>query len=506
MKRQANSGRAICLIKKAAVLLVLVCSIPDPISGQKAMTLDDAMNLALANSPEIIKSELNMTISRENLNAREAATKSLIKFQLTPFYYEQTRSFNSMFSTWSTNETKKIYGDFIVSQPITFTDGRITLQNQLQFQDSYSDYNDTRSKGYSNNLFLRYSQPVFTYNKLKMELKQLRLSLENSILSYAIQRLYLERQVTQYFFVVYQRKMSVTVAEEELKNQKTGYEIIKSKVEGGLSAREELLQAELNLATSESNLKNAIVELDNAKDNYRQYIGMSLNEDFDVVTDIEYAEVPIDMGRAIQNGLETRLELKQREISLLNSQDELTVARSTNEFAGSVDLSLGLFGENPALPNVYENPTRSPQVMVTFNIPIWDWGERKSRIKAAEAGIKIQEINLASERTDIEIAIRQTFRSLQNLSMQIAIARQNEKNAQLTYEINLERYKNGDLTSMDLSRYQNQLSEKKMNLANSLINYKLELLNMKIQSLWDFENNCSFVPKEFQENMKELEE
>ncbi len=92
---------------------------------------------------------------------------------------------------------------------------------------------------------------------------------------------------------------------------------------------------------------------------------------------------------------------------------------------------------------------------------------------------------------------------MQNLVTQIKIAEKNETNAQLTYEINLERYRNGDLTSMDLDRFQNQLSEKKANFSNALINYKLELLNMKIQSLWDFENNQSFVPKEFQENIIE---
>lgn len=87
------------------------------------------------------------------------------------------------------------------------------------------------------------------------------------------------------------------------------------------------------------------------------------------------------------------------------------------------------------------------------------------------------------------------------MNQQIEIAKQNQKNAELTYQINLERYRNGDLTSIDLERFQNQLSEKKMNLANSLINYKLELLNLKIQSLWDFENNRSFVPVELQENL-----
>lgn len=469
--------------------------------GQKVLKLEDAMNIAIKNSPEIIKSELSMTISKENLKAREAATKSLFKFQLTPLSYDQNRSFNSLFSTWNTNETKKIYGDFIVSQPLLPTDGRITLQNHFEYQDAFSDYSNVRSKGYNNNLFLSFSQPIFTYNKLKMEINELKLALENATLSYSIQRLYLEKQVTQFFYTVYQRQLSLSIAQDELKNRQVSYDIIKSKVEGGLSAREELFQAELNLATSESTAQNAQVELENAKDQFRQYIGIPLNNEFDILTDIGFSKVTVDLTKAIQNGLETRMELKQREINIKNSYNDLTVAKATNEFAGSVDLSVGLFGEDPNIPQIYDKPTRSPQVKVSFNIPIYDWGERKSRIKAAEASIKIEEINLENERTNIELNIRQTYRSLQNLNTQIELAKQNEKNAQLTYEINLERYKNGDLTSMDLNLYQNQLSEKKMNLTNSLINYKLELLNMKIQSLWDFENNSSFVPRDMQENI-----
>jgi outer membrane protein len=85
------------------------------------------------------------------------------------------------------------------------------------------------------------------------------------------------------------------------------------------------------------------------------------------------------------------------------------------------------------------------------------------------------------------IGIRKVYRNLQNLENQILIAEQNVKNATLTYDINLERYKNGDLTSIDLNRFQSQLSEKKSTYADALINYKIELLNLKILSLYDFE-------------------
>ena len=66
----------------------------------------------------------------------------------------------------------------------------------------------------------------------------------------------------------------------------------------------------------------------------------------------------------------------------------------------------------------------------------------------------------------------------------------------MTYDINLERYRNGDLTSLDLGLYQNQLSEAKMSLTNAIINYKIELLNLKIQTLYDFEKQIPIIPEE----------
>lgn len=469
--------------------------------GQPVLTLEDALNIALKNSPDVKTAELNMSISREQLNARNAAMKSNFSFQVTPLYYSQRRAFNELVSKWNTNENFYSAGEFVISQPIVFSDGNISLRNRLEYSDGYSEYANLRTTGYNNDLYLVIRQPLFSYNKLKMELERLKLDVQNATLNYAIQRMYLEMEATEYFYSVYQRQMALQIAEDEYENQKASFEIIRTKVLAGLSPSEELYQGELNMETSKSNLQNSRVELENTKDRFKQYIGVSLDEEFSVETNVQPALVNVDLNMAIQHGLEKRLELEQRNISIKNSYNSLVESKSTNSFNGDLSLSMGLFGENEELPHVYDAPVRSPNVMVSFNIPIWDWGERKSRIKIAEANIKLQEIQLENQTTNIEMAIRQSYRSLQNLALQIEIAQQSLKNAELTYEINLERYKNGDLTSMDLGLFQNQLSERKMNLSNSLINYKLELLNMKIQSLWDFQNNTSFVPVHLQNNL-----
>ena len=145
---------------------------------------------------------------------------------------------------------------------------------------------------------------------------------------------------------------------------------------------------------------------------------------------------------------------------------------------------------------MYDEPTQKQSIGILFDIPLWDWGEKKSRIKASEATVKTRKLSLEDERNAIIIGIRQSHRSLNNLVNQIEIARQNVRNAELTYDINLERYKNGDLTSYDLNNFQTQLSQKKTGLIQALINYKLALLDLKILSLWDFELNQPVLSEE----------
>ncbi len=478
-------------------LLILLCLLSgSTLLAQEMLDLKKAMDIAIQNSPDIRRSLLNLERSQESLNAQKAALKSQFTLNLSAIDYERNRTFDDFSSTWYTNESLGTSGTFTVSQPILLTDGTLSLVNRFGWQKSINDFSNKEDRTFTNNLYLSLTQPLFTYNRLKLQLKELELDLENSNLSYAMQRLNLEKQVTQFFYNVYMAQMSLSIAKDEFANTEKSYEITKNKVEAGLAAKEELYQAELNFATARSNVENDQVTLDNYKDQFKQYIGMDIYKEILVMANVDAQPVDVDLQKAIEYGLNSRMEIRQREIDIETSQFDLIRTKALNEFEGDMNLSIGIIGDNEKLNNIYDNPTRNPQVSVSFNIPLWDWGEKKSRIKAQEAVIKTQELNLEEENKQIVIDIRRVYRSLKNQLNQIEIAKQNEKNAQLTYEINLERYANGDLTSMDLNLFQTQLSEKKMAYAQALINYKIELLNLKIQTLYDFETGIGIVPEE----------
>ena len=456
-------------------------------SAQRGITLDDAMMIAESNSPSMKREKLNLLRSQENLNAQNAALKSNFSLTLNPLSYSRNRTFNDLISDWNSTKTTQSYGLFTVSQPILLTDASLTLINRFGYTDSYSEFSNVTTKGFSNNLTLNLNQPLFTYNRTKLILRELELALEDARINYAIRLMSLEKEVTQAFYYVYQQQKSLEIANQAYENMQQGYTVSRKKVEAGLSAHEELFQAELNLATTKSDFKNRQVALENTQDEFKLLIGMSLYDGLIVLPDIEVDSVKIDISFAIDHGLANRMELRQRAIAVENSQFDLIQTKALNEFKGNLGLSIGLFGDNKRVTDVYSNPTDNENVSLSLTIPLWDWGEKKSRIRASQAAIDIEKVGLEEEQNTIILGIRKVYRNILNLQNQIEIARQNERNAKLTYDLNLGKYRNGDLTGMDLNIYQNQLSEKQISYTNSLISYKLELLNLKIQTLYDFE-------------------
>jgi outer membrane protein TolC len=482
------------MLKSKITFLFFVFASFVVIQAQTVLTIDEAINTAFENSPDVRLSILNLERSQEFLNAQNAALKSKFQLDIVPFEYYKNRQFFDFTSEWYTSENKTSGGTFSIIQPIVWTDGTLSLNNSFEYRDSYSENNSERTKTFSNNLYLRFDQPLFTYNRTKMALNELELDLENSKLSYAIQKLNIEKNVSESFYSLYKQRLSLQISNEEYQSQKSNYELTQNKVEAGILSKDELYQAELNMLNSEMSLKNAEVSLQNQYDQFKQLIGIPIEEEIDIIADVSYIQYDVNLNKAIENGVARRMELRQREIDVENSQFDLIKTSATNEFYGNLRLVAGLIGTDASLGDIYNTPTNNQDFSMSFSIPLFDWGERESRIKASQKTIESSQINFDQQRNNILVSIRNVFRNIQNMEAQIRISEISQRNAQLSYDINLERYANGDLTSIDLQLFQSQLSDAKIAKVQSLINYKLELLNMKIQSLYDFEKNIQVVP------------
>ena len=477
-------------------IVSLVCLLSVDAGAQISMTLDDALNYSIEHSPDLQRALMNLRRYEFSLNAQRASLKSKFSLTLNPVNYSRNRYFENRLSEWYTNESFSSSGTFSISQPIIWTGATVSLNNRFGWQNNRSSLagGDNDNSAYSNDLYLSVSQPLFRVNKIKLDLKNIELDYENALINYALQRLNLENSITNQFYNVYTAQNSLEISRAELKDAEANYTVIKNKVDADLSTKDELYQAELNLATAKSTVDNRIVSLENAKDDFKKVLGIDLETGIEIIAQVSAQPVTVDLGKAIANALGSRLELKQREISRTELDLQMKQIKETNSFNGELSLSIGIIGDNEKLGDIYKTPTNNPRVALSFNVPIFDWGERKARIKAQEIAIEMHNLETDEEKKAIEIAIRKSYRNLNNLLTQISIAEKSVKNAQLTYDLNAERYRNGEITGMEMNQFQTQLSNRKMSYVSTIIEYKKELLNMKILTLYDFENDKAIIP------------
>lgn len=490
-------------MRKIAQIFALLLTLSLNGFGQEILTLEKALSIAYENSPSLIQSKLSLQQNQLNLQAQNASLKSQFSLDVNPFSYSRSNVYDSYNSEWYSSETMSSSASFGIRQPIKWTDGVVSLFNDFSWQDASNQTSGKKRISYNHNIALQLDQPIFTYNRTKMELKRLELSLENAKLSFAIQQLNIEKNVTSNFYDVYQKQKDLAIAQDEYNNQKQNYDIITNKVDAGLVAKEELFQAEVNLATSESSLYSKQIGYENAKDNFKLLLGMTLDGDIMVLPNTDIISVTVNPNDAVKYGLDQRMELRQKQITIENDVFSLIRAKAESEFKGNISARVGLDALSGKVSEMYSNPTDNEKVGISLTIPIWDWGAKKARVKSTELGMESDNINLEEQKKDIVINIRQICRNLPVLIRQIDIAKKSIDNAERSYDINLEKYRNGTLTGMELQQYQTQLTQAKQTYTNAIITYKLEILNLKIQTLWDFETNTTYLPVKFIEMGKQ---
>ena len=462
--------------------------------AQEVLTLEKALEIAYQQSPSIIQSKMSLEQSELALIQQKASLKSQFSLNLNPFQYTRSTSFDDYNTQWYTRKSMSSGLDFRISQPIKWTDGTVTLSNSFNWQDDDNQSFGAKSTSFSNNLSLSLEQPIFTYNKTKMQLKRLEFNLEKAKIQYALAQLNIEKNVTSAFYGVYQSYKRLVTAREAFQSQKQNYEVIKNKVEQGLIAPEELIQAEVTLATNENSLADTETSYENTKDQFKQTLGLPLDIDISILPDIQIDSVHVDVNQAVKYALTQRMEIRQQQIAIEEGIFSLIEAEDNNKFKGSISARVGLMGQGDKFNGAFSKPDDNETIGITLTVPIWDWGARKANIRSTELSNENTEISNEEERKSIMLDVRQVCRELPKLLRQIEIARQTVKNAERTYDINVEKYRSGNLTGMELKNQQTQLTDAKNSLTDAIISYKLKLLDLKIQTLWDYQNNRSYLP------------
>jgi outer membrane protein TolC len=142
---------------------------------------------------------------------------------------------------------------------------------------------------------------------------------------------------------------------------------------------------------------------------------------------------------------------------------------------------------------------RPPNRGITFTLsyPLADWGRGSARVQQEQANLRSRQLDMDNLIVTIKREVRDIVRSVEEAKNRLGIHQRNQEVSRRSYDISRMRFENGDITSQELSLEQERLAATQIDYLNAFITYQLAVADLKRKTLWDFENNRSYLMENY---------
>ncbi len=275
-------------------------------------------------------------------------------------------------------------------------------------------------------------------------------------------------QVAQAYQGVARADEFVRVAEEALKNAQERLRIIRAQVDAGVAAQFDLLRAETAVAQAEQALLNARNQRELAAAALNNLLGRDLNTPVQVV---KPTELPTLQEVALET-LTLQAYTNRPEIVAAERGVELARVNIRNAQRGALP-SLLLTGQADFNLNTSPfNPRRETYTgVVVLSVPIWDSGITRAREAQARDDLEIAQLRLQQVKEGVALEVRQAYLNLQDAQKRLAVAQKGLEQATEALRLARVRFEAGVSPQLEISDAELAFTQAQTNFVNAQFDY-----------------------------------
>jgi outer membrane protein TolC len=152
-----------------------------------------------------------------------------------------------------------------------------------------------------------------------------------------------------------------------------------------------------------------------------------------------------------------------------------------NQFAVHTDHPTQDTGRS-TLPNFTVNSRQNLgySAQATLNIPVWNWGATRSKIKQAELKRDQAQLDLSVAQRAIQANLAAAYAEAQGAQGQIESLRSSADLARESLRLTLLRYQAGEATALEVVDGQNTVTQSRNAYDDGLARYRVALANLRI--------------------------
>ena len=312
-----------------------------------------------------------------------------------------------------------------------------------------------------------YKQLKETYNLTELQARE------------TIENMYL--QLFSVYFQIARLSENTNNLNEALKISKQRLERAQYQYEYGQSTKLELLNAEVDVNNDSINFINSKQEYFNVKRDLNIVLGSQQDLSYEVETDVDFISL-ITFEELFNKAIDNNVLLKQFEKNIAISEFNLKLNKSGYLPTAGLTTSYG-WNKSINPPTSFLAGSNSTGLNAGINLSwnLFDGGSTKTRVANAKIALENQQILKEQQLEILKNNLNNIYDSYQNALFVLQAQEKNVLTNQNNFERTQERYKLGQITSIEFRQAQINLLNSKTAYSNSKFDAKLlelELLQL----------------------------
>ncbi|WP_339815311.1 TolC family protein [uncultured Imperialibacter sp.] len=393
-----------------------------------------------------------------------------------------------------------------LQQPIAATGGNISVNTNLfQFHNFIPNPGDPATTWQSTLFNLQLQQPLFAFNPLRWDKKVQPIIYEQSKRSYVEDMEFVSRIAVDRYFGVLTAQINLQIAQFNLANNDTIYQIEQGRYNIGTTSEDKLLQVQLQLLRSRQEVAQAKLDFRNNVLRLRNYIGLnelSSSAEIELTLPEDIPIFEISEEDALRYAKQNRSQYISFERDRLIA--EQAVARAKGQrYQVNMAASYGVNGTSSSLSDISANPNNQGIASIQFSVPIVSWGRNKSRLQTALANEQLTQYTIAQEELNFDQEIITQVRQFDMLQLQLEITKTAAEVAQKRYDVAQNRYLIGkiDITNLNIALTEKDTARR--SYTDALQAYWRAYYDLRRLTLYDFENKTLLYNPELEQEVTE---
>lgn len=293
--------------------------------------------------------------------------------------------------------------------------------------------------------------------------------------------------VAQNYYKVGAAQLKLETAKRAAEEGDRFFKLTQDLEHGGEVAHADVIKAELQMQERRRQLQEAELALLNARLDLAVLIFPNFNQNFEIADDL-HAPAPLPTIEDIrQRGTHDNPDLRAALQAVQQARYEVLSARAAYLPALSFDYFYGIdapnFGVNAAVntsAGTEKFSNLGSSAVVALNIPIWNWGSTRSKVRQAELRRDQAKRELSLAQRKLAAEIQSLYAEASTASSELEGLRRSGELAEESLGLTTLRYKNGEATVLEVVDSQTTFATANSAYQDGALRYRVALASLQI--------------------------